>query len=109
MKNYHEYEKISLGYSDIAALTVVGLNEEKSRSEYAAIAPECLSFREDGNYEAYLVDEDAEIGEHYTLVLTFTNWIKIYDDAGLVYKSEHCKEIKIYRSGSFGCIIQCIK
>lgn len=99
--NYKEYEKINLGYSDIAALVCVGCNEEGAKTEL-------LKFGEDGNFNAYIVDESAEIGAHYSLITTFNYWLRIYDDCGRVY-SVTAKEIKIYRAGLRGCIIQVIK
>lgn len=57
---------------------------------------------------AYIVTrEEVKIGSHYQKVATFNDYLKIYDDAGLSYKVE-AKEINIYRSGMYGCIIQTI-
>ena len=97
MKSYKEYDKKHLGGSDIASLTVRMPNE-------TAI----LDFGEDGDYRAYIVDEDAVIGEHYREVLTAHNWIWIFDDFGK--RTEVVSPtIKIYRSGSFGVVIQTLR
>jgi hypothetical protein len=67
-----------------------------------------LDFGEDGVYGAYIIDENTEIGSHYSKVATFNDWLKIYDDDELTYKV-YAEEINIYRAGDFGCIIQVIK
>ena len=67
-----------------------------------------IHFGSDGVYSAYIVDQEAEIGEHYKKVYSFTDWLKIYDDEGLAF--DVCgKEINIYRAAEMGCIIQVIK
>lgn len=62
MKNYKEYEKRFIGSSDIAALILVGCDENGLKTS-------TLDFGEDGSYMAYVVDEDAEIGAHYKKLL----------------------------------------
>lgn len=96
MKSYREYEKHSIGASDIASLTV--------RTPGCAFE---LNFGEDGSYMAYIVDEDATIGDHYKLVKECSCWIWIYDDDGMSYKA-YADKIRIYQAGGFGCIIQLI-
>lgn len=100
MKSYKEYEKRSLGGSDMAALIMVGSSDE-------GVKTDLLKFGEDGGYSAYLVDGEAEIGAHYSKVATFTHWITIYDDDSCVFRSRG-REINVYRAGEFGCIIQVI-
>lgn len=101
MKNYQEYAKTYIGSSDYAALLTAGCRDGKLDSQY-------IHFGEDGIYNAYIVDSDAEIGSHYELQIEFQNWLKVYDDQGLV-KTFHAKCIKIYTAGNFGCIIQLVK
>ena len=101
MKNYKDYEKKLIGDSDIAALITVGCGENGLKTGM-------IHFGEDGNYLAYIVDQDAEIAEHYKKIDSFTHWLKIYDDWGLTLYV--CgKEINVYRAGEMGCIIQVIK
>lgn len=94
MKNYKDFEKKSIGSSDIASLTV--------RSGMK-VAP--LNFGEDGAYSAYIVTEDAEIGSHYKLTFEGKGWISIFDDTMLTFEAR-ADEIKIYQAGAFGCIVQ---
>ena len=100
MKSYKEYEEKLIGGSDIAALILVGCDENGLKTSH-------LDFGEDGSYRAYVVDENAEIGAHYKKVANFECWLKIYDDDGLTYRV-NAREINIYRAGGFGCIIQTI-
>lgn len=100
MKNYKEYEEKSIGASDVAALILVGCDENGLKTDI-------LNFGEDGYYSAYIVDEDAEIGAHYKKVACFESWLKIYDDDDLTYRV-NAREVNIYRAGDFGCIIQVI-
>lgn len=102
MKTYKEYPKKYLGGSDYAALTMVGCKEN------TGLTSEILHFGEDGIYDAYFVDENAEIGNHYELIATFNYWLKIYDDYNLT-TSLSGSIINIYRAGDYGCIIQVIK
>ena len=104
MKTYKDFETIYIGGSDVASLIMMGLKETGRTLEF-------LSFGEDGDYYAYLVDREenkpVEIGEHYKKVVTFTNWLKIYDD----YESTldiKGRVINVYRAGEFGCIIEVI-
>lgn len=96
MKNYKEYEKKYIGSSDIAALTVRICDKVYS-----------LNFGEDGEYFAYIVDSDCEIGKHYNLIFEGKHFINIYDDKELSFKFYmYGAKIKVYRAGDFGCIIQ---
>ena len=93
-KNYKNFDKIYIGCSDIASLTL--------RSWEMATE---LDFIEDGCYSAYFVTEAAEIGDHYELVFGCHGWLRIYDDDGKT--AEICaKDINVYRAGDFGCIIE---
>ena len=98
MRDYHDYIKIGIGGSDIASVIMVGCGEE-------GLITKPLHFGMDGGYTAYYVDEEAEIGEHYTLVEEFESWLKIYDDDGLVFRAD-AEKIKVFRAGEMGCIIQ---
>ena len=100
MKTYKEYKRMTLGYSDIATLMLVGFKDEDIASEF-------LHFGSDGNYSAYVVPEDTEIPEHYKKVAEFSHWLRIYDDDSKVadFKAD---EIRLFRAGDFGLIIQII-
>ena len=97
MKDHHEYEKIGLGYSDIAQLVL--------RSPDKLYG---LDFGGDGDYSAYLVDEDCAIPESYKLRFEAKHWIMIYDDVALRFQA-YGEFIRVYSRGEFGCIIQIIK
>lgn len=101
MKNYKDYEKKFIGASDIAALILVGCGESGLKTSH-------LDFGTDGRYSAYIVDQDAQIAEHYKKVDSFTSWLKIYDDEELTFAA-YGKEIDIYRAAEMGCIIKVIK
>lgn len=101
MKSYKDYEKQFIGESDIASLVMVGFGENEVESKM-------LHFGGDYAFFAYIVDGDAEIGEHYEKVATFTHWFKLYDDTGRT-KSFTGREINVYRAGEMGCIIQVIQ
>ena len=101
MKSYKDYEKEFIGASDIAALITVGCDENGLKTG-------TIHFGTDGSYRAYIVDQDAEIANHYKKIDSFTHWLKIYDDEGLTIDVRG-KEINIYRAAEMGCIIQVIK
>lgn len=95
-KFYKDFEKVYIGTSDIASLTVRSVFDVHN-----------LSFGEDGAYSAYECFGDVEIGGNYSKVFSGKSWIKIYDDSELVY-NKHFDEFPffdIYRAGNFGCII----
>jgi hypothetical protein len=95
--NYKEFNKVWLGESDIAALTLRSGNGIYD-----------LKFGEDGSYHAYeCVGDDVEIGSHYTKVFEGRRWLKVFNDYRLVYDVyfDEYSTVDIYRSGSFGCII----
>ena len=94
--HYKEYPKMFIGDSATASLTV--------RYPHSAKA---LHFKTEGICEAYVVDENAEIGEHYKLVHSGRYWVRIYDDTSLSF-SAAADSILIYRAGDRGCVIQLI-
>ena len=102
MKSYREYERVYIGSSDIATLTVVALRED---GEPLA---QTLDFDIDSNYFAYLVDGEAKIGDHYKLVQCCKFWMKVFDDQELTLDL-HSPTIKVYRAGECGCIIQTLE
>lgn len=101
MKKHYkwDYEKQYIGGSDVAALILVGCKENEG------MCSEILNFGEDNDYEAYIVDEYAEIPERYRLEHEFSSWVKVYDDDSMVKKFE-AEKVKVYRCGEMGCIIQ---
>ena len=101
MKSYKEYERVYIGSSDIASLTVVG-----PRNQGVSLA-KSLDFNIDSNYFAYLVDGEANIGDHYKLVQCCKYWMNVFDDQELTLKLS-APTIKVYRAGDCGCIIQCL-
>lgn len=88
-----------IGTSDIASLTV-------RAGEFIG----ALDFGEDGSYSAYIVEDAAVvIPDYYACVFEgVANWLNIYDDNMLNFSKrfDNLKNIKIYRAGDFGCIIQ---
>lgn len=99
MKSYKKFGSKLIGYSDYASLLLAGpRNEEGLTSQF-------IHFGGDGRYFAYIVNEEAEIGEHYSLVAEFDSWMRIYDDETMVCNFD-AKHIKVYRAAGFGCIIQ---
>jgi len=94
-KNYKEFEKVYLGYSDIAGIV--------ARS-YDRV--EIVRFGSDGSYKAYLC-ENAEIGDHYKKVFEANDWVWFYDDHEKRLEVVG-KTIEIWRSGEFGIIINVI-
>lgn len=103
MKSYKEFDKEYLGGSDIATLILVGFDENSS--DWLKTMP--LHFGGDGGYDAYIVNGNCEIGNHYTKVATFNAWLKVYDDFEKT-KTYYADEINVYRGGGYGCIIQLI-
>lgn len=99
MKNYKEFDKKFIGFSDYATLLLAGPRKGEG------LSAQFVHFGGDGRYSAYIVSGEAEIGEHYSLVAEFDYWLKIYDDETMVcsFSADH---IKIYRAADFGCIIQ---
>lgn len=101
MKSYKEYENIAIGFSGIAQLIL----------RFPCQPPIELNFGGDGEFGAYIVDEDAEIGAHYREVARGKCWAWIYDDTGRSVRIDtngNVGEIVVYRGGDFGCIIQIV-
>ncbi|MBQ9975865.1 MAG: hypothetical protein IJP16_05080 [Clostridia bacterium] len=94
--HYKEYPKQCIGASDGASLTVRFPDSARM-----------LHFGEDGVYHAYVVDENAEIGEHYKLLYAGRHWVRIYDDASLSFEAV-ADSILVYVAGAKGCVIQLI-
>lgn len=99
MKSYKEYPKVSIGASDVAALTLTGCMGK------AGVSARILDFGGDSGYEAYVVDDKAIIGGHYKPRFEFDHWLKIYDDEGLAAKFEG-RKITVYRAADYGCVIK---
>lgn len=99
--DYKENTIYCFGSSDIATLILVGMKEEGLCSEF-------LNMGKDGSYKAYVIDETYEVPEHYELAYEFRNWLRVYDDDSLVREFQG-KNIKVYRSGKMGILIQEIK
>ena len=101
MKNHHGYPVSSLGFSDIAALTVTAYDSD-------GLTAHILPFGSDGSYRAYVVDAECEIPDHYKPVMEFTSsgWIRISDDVHVTFTRSFTNGLTIYRAGNFGCIIQ---
>ncbi len=97
MENY-KAKKISLGGSDIAALTMTGFGDE---GVYATM----LKFNGNGEYFAYVVNEATLIPADYVLEATFTHRLTIFDDERLVY-SVRADKIEVYRTGEYGILIR---
>lgn len=98
MKTYKDFQKWSIGSSDIAALLLLGCNDNGAE-------PMLLNFGEDGSYSAYIIPDNVEIGKHYKKVAEYNHWLKIYDDDSFVMDIK-AKCISVYRAGDFGCIIK---
>ena len=101
----YKEKTVYLGKSNITALIAVGCVEG------GGLGTKIIRFNANGAYDAWHVtDEKVEIPKHYEKVATFDWWLKIYDDDGLVYKSNPAsKYIEIYRAGSYGILIRELK
>ena len=105
MQNYKEHNKISLGSSDIARITVRYMAEgEKDVSYYT------LHFGSDDEYSAYYIDGDCEIPSHYEKVFDKNVWWATFvDDTEVTQKlqgNDGYFTLRIFRAGDFGCIVQ---
>ena len=98
MKNYKDFEKMYIGASDGACLTISNCDKEGNSRE------EMLYFGEDGEYSAYITYGDVEIGDHYKLMHEFHGVITIFDDVDAIFTAK-ADTIKVYQAGEFGCII----
>lgn len=102
-------KKIWLGGSDIACLIAVGcVSDDEFQNSTDVLRCLPIHFGGDGFYQAYLVDENAEIGSHYEIVARFGSWLRIYDDNQLVF-NHNAKMFEIYRAGNYGMIIRMIE
>ena len=97
MKDHHAYPKVSLGGSDMASLI---LRSPGKLSE--------LLMGEDGAYSAYVVDEECIIPSWYTQVFEGECWLSVFDDDRRTARFSG-DVIRVFRSGSFGIIVQVIK
>ena len=61
---YKNYEQKSIGCSDIAALTLTGMRPADEPGDGTGLKTFALHFGGDGCSDAYVVDDDAEIGAH---------------------------------------------
>ena len=102
MKNYKEFEKMYIGASDRAYLTVKNLDENKNQ-----VAEDKLYFGEDGEYSAYITYGDVSIGDHYKMMHKYSVEIVIADDERNMFVAS-ADSIEIYQAGEFGCIIHMI-
>lgn len=101
MKNYKELEKMYIGGSDSAFLTVIEWGPADAPNW---LTMHELKFGEDGDYSAYVCWGDVEIGDHYKKVLELHRSITIVDDDRAVFDAK-ADTIKVYQAGEFGCII----
>lgn len=101
-RSYKEYDKVYIGSSDMAELVFRGCG---GNHPYSALAH--VRFGEDGSYYAYVVDENAEIGDHYELAYTCHTWLMIYDDEERTF-NRRADRFDVYRAGERGCIIRMI-
>lgn len=103
MKDYKDYEKIGIGSSDISALLLGGLDEKSE------LISKYIEFRHDGDYSAYLVDEETRINESFKLLFISHHWLVIYDDIERA-RQIRGRQIKVYQNPSTKeVIIQTIK
>lgn len=106
MKNYNlDYSREYIGASDISHLTFFGMDESDEHNRYKR---KVIYFAGDGEYFAYIADEECGIPEHYNKEAEFDNWLRIYDN-DICTRNFHAKKINVYRAGGYGCIIQLIK
>lgn len=100
MKNYKDFDKVYIGYSDAASLILCSMDKVA-----------LLHFGGDDAYNAYLCHgDDVEIGAHYEIVFEGDTWLKIYDDRALTYDENHYSDgafqkVTVYRAAERGCII----
>lgn len=98
---HHDYEKVFIGSSDSARLEVIHRAGDYVSKSY-------LNFGEDGEYEAYIVDEKCKIPDTYELRYSFEGgYVDLFDDGGYNVYIEG-ETVQIYRRGDFGCIIKII-
>ena len=95
MENYKK-RVIKLGYSDIASLTLK-----------SGLKVYNLNLGGDGDYKAYIINENCPIPAHYDLEWECCNWLWIYDDTQRVARFD-ADIIKIYTAGDYGVLIQLV-
>lgn len=102
MRSYRDCEKVFIGASDSGFLVLVGVGEDFAKSEL-------LDFGEDGSYMAYIVEQmdgdEVAIPDHYRMVRSFRDWLRVYDDEELV-QNFMASKIRVWRAGEMGCIIE---
>ena len=102
MKNYSDFPKQYIGQSDILSLALMGC--DRTGTPVSRV----LNFSAIGAYKAYVVrGTDVSIGSQFEEKFIFHDWLRIYDDNGLTYKTEGSL-IRIYQAGGSECIIQII-
>lgn len=94
--DYKEFDKVHLGFSDIAALKVVGCDHERG------LESNIVNMGSDGEYEAYYCN-NAIVGGHYKKVYSVDGWIEFYDDYKKTF--QEFGKFDIYRAGDFGIVI----
>lgn len=87
-----------LGYSDTARLVLSSTD-----------GVQALPLGGDGDYKAYIIDERTPVPEHYTLHSEHRYWLKVYDDELCMLYIHYCSTIQVYRSGTYGILIQVFK
>lgn len=108
-RTYKAYPKQNLGNSDIANITVRYASDEIENNNYIHYFN--LHFGSDGDYYAYLIDNDyCKIPQHYELVFDKdVYWADFIDDKEATYHINKQCNLKIWRAGNFGCIIQIVQ
>ena len=105
MKQRHDYPAVKIGDSETGRLVMV------ARYNAGGSDSRPLYFGEDGSYRAYLVDWECAIPDYYKRVAEFIGpgELSVYDDHGTRrFEKGFDQYIRVYRSGSFGCIIQSV-
>lgn len=93
---YKSCTKENLGVTDVA--TLIALTEDKA---------DIIELGIDGDINAYMANEYTEIPSHYTHTKTYTDEVSFLD-AELNSLTIKADEIKVYRCGNAGLIIQSI-
>lgn len=73
-KTYWPYKRIPLGQSDVASLTLTGCSDGE-------LTAHILPMGEDGDYCGYVLDHGDGVPKGFEHFQTFSNWLRIYDDA----------------------------
>lgn len=100
MTNYKGFEKRYIGGSDYARILV---RTCKYGNSYE------IQFGQDDEYDAYIVPENCEIGNHYEKVAEVNsgNWFDFFDDNEKKLSVRgNFENIEIYRAGQLGCIVR---